>query len=125
MLEWLTRRPDQTVSTFIYEQIDPVSHAEAKAAFATCIDELIAKTLIAIGLHDTDVQWVQEQTLHFLKHESPIVVSAAITAIGHTVRVNQRIDKSRVLPALQPLLEDPRFAGRVEDVLDDIQWYVK
>lgn len=85
----------------------------------------MAVTLIALGLHDSDWRWVQEQGLRFLSHDSEIVVSAAILSLAYTARVNQSINKDVVIPALRAIAGDPRYAGRVEDALDDIDMFVK
>ncbi len=69
-----------------YEKIGPVSRSEAEVALASGDIQLIARTLIALGLHDEDWRWVQQQGLHFLSNDSEIVVSAAILALGHTAR---------------------------------------
>ena len=104
-----------------YEQIDPVSREEAEANFVSGDIELIARTLIAIGLHDEDWKWVEQQGLCFLLHEHEVVVSAAILSLAYTARVNGIIDKERVTSALQKLAHDSRYAGRVQDALDDIE----
>ena len=108
-----------------YEEIGPVSHAEAQASFGSGDVQLIARTLIALGLHDGDWKWVQQQGLRFLSHNSEVVVSAAILSLAHTARVNRSIDKGEVVRALQAIATDPRYAGKVQDALDDIDMYVK
>lgn len=104
-----------------YEEIGPVSHAEAEAIFSSGDAEQMAKTLIALGLHDEDWKWVQQRCLQFLTHASQTVVSAAILSLGHTARRNRSIDKDVVVPALQAVANDSRYAGKVQDALDDIE----
>ena len=113
------------MSTLKYDEIGPVSHAGAEVAFDSGNLELIARTLIALGLHDDDWRWVQQQALRFLSHNSETVVSAAILSLAHTARVNQSIDKDKVIPALEAIAEDPRYAGRIQDALDDIYIFTK
>jgi hypothetical protein len=108
-----------------YEHIAFVSHADAEAALESGNLELMARTLIALGLHDSDWRWVQQQCLRFLSHSSEIVVSAAVLSLAHTARVNQSIDKDVVVPALQALVADSRYAGKIQDALDDIDVFVK
>jgi hypothetical protein len=44
----------------------------------------------------------------------------ALTALGHLVRRYEQFDKDAVLREVMPLLEDPHLAGRVEDLMSDI-----
>jgi hypothetical protein len=108
-----------------YEDIGPVSHIDAEAAFESARPETIATTLIALGLHGDDIQWIQEKCLSYLTHTNQIVVSAAIVSLGHAARANRTIDKQVVVPALRALAGDPRYAGRVQDALDDIETFVR
>jgi hypothetical protein len=113
------------MSSLMYEEIGPVSRAEAESVFASGDACIIARTLIAIGLHDIDWAWVQEQGLQFLSDKREVVVSAAILAIAHTARVNGAIDITLVVPALRAVAADTRYVGKVQDALDDIEWFVK
>lgn len=108
-----------------YEEIHPVSHAEADEALSSKDPHLIARTLIAMGLHDEDWRWVQSHALTFLFHDNEVVASAAILSLAHSARVNRSIDKDIVIPALQSVATDSRYVGRVQDALDDIEMYVK
>lgn len=107
-----------------YEEIHPSSHAEAEVALKSDDHHLIARTLIAIGLHDDDWRWVQYHALDFLFHSSEAIVSAAILSLAHTARVNRSIDKHIVIPVLQSVAADSRYTGKVQDALDDIGMYV-
>lgn len=108
-----------------YEEIIPVSHSDADANLTSNDNQLIARTLIAIGLHDDDWRWVQRHALSFLSHKSELVVSAAILSLAHTARVNRSIDKAAVTTALNAVATDARYVGKVQDALDDIEVYVK
>jgi hypothetical protein len=104
----------------LYEEMGPISHAEAESSLSSGDCERIARTLVALGLHSKDWRWVQEQCLGFLRHHSELVVSAAILALGHTARVNRSLDTDIVTAALQALATDARYTGKVQDTLDDI-----
>ena len=43
-----------------YEPINPIPHAEAESIFAGNDPMRIAQTLIALGLHDNNWEWVQQ-----------------------------------------------------------------
>ncbi|MES2790450.1 MAG: hypothetical protein V4719_12640 [Planctomycetota bacterium] len=113
------------MSTNKYVELEPVSHAEADNRLSSSDQYLIARTLIVIGLYDEDWRWVQQHALRFLSHDSEIVISAAILSLAHTARVNRSIDKNVIVPALQAVAADPRFIGKVQDAIDDIEMYVK
>jgi hypothetical protein len=108
-----------------YEEMDSVSHAEAERVFSSGDCERIARALVALGLHDRDWKWVQVQCLRFLRDRSEIVVSAAILALAHTARVNRALDRDIVANALTELAADVRYAGKVQDALDDISIFVR
>jgi hypothetical protein len=111
------------VEEFRYVQIEPMTHSEAEASFRSDDPRLIERALIAIGLYDTDGEWVQEICLRFLSHADKGVVCAACTSLGHTARVNRHIDRSRVIPALRRLQSNPAFAVHVGDALEDIEFF--
>ncbi len=117
------RNVGQTIRVLRYHDIGPLSHSEAEAIFDSGDVRQMATALVALGLHDHDWKWVQEQCLRFLSHESEVMVSAAIVSLGHTARINRTIDKDVVLPALQSVAVDPRFTGKVQDALDDIDLF--
>ena len=113
------------MSSLKYEEIGPIDRSAAITTFEGGDFELIARTLIALGLHDSDWRWVQQQGLRFLSHSSELVVRAAILSIAHSARVNRATDKDVVVRALQFIAVDLRYADRVQDALDDIDHYVK
>jgi hypothetical protein len=113
------------MSEYIYQNIGPLSHADAELALNSREPALIAGTLIAMGLHDLDWLWVQKNAMRFLANENEMVVSAAILSLAHTARVNRSLDKAVVVPALQAVAKEPRYAGSVQDALDDIEQFVK
>ena len=108
-----------------YESLSSLSHREAETKLNSSDPEQIATALVALSLHDSDWKWVQQQCLRFLSHESEVVVSAAIVSLGHTARVNRKIDKEIVIQALQSVATDPRYTGKVEDAAGDIAQFVK
>jgi len=108
-----------------YEEMNSVSHADAERVFSSADCERIARTLVGLGLHDRDWKWVQERCLRFLSNPSELVVSAAILALAHTARVNRTLDRDVVVTALRDLATDIRYAGKVQDALDDISIFVK
>ena len=107
-----------------YEALSHTTHSEADGGLSSGDADLVARTLIAISLNDEDWRWVQQHALQFLTHESDLVVSAAILSLGHTAGRNRSIDKHVVIPALQHVATHSRYAGKVQDAIDDIEMYV-
>lgn len=113
------------MADFAYENVAPLSRRQAIQNLAIGDSRLIATTLIALGLHDSDWRWVQNQCVAYLSHSSEIVVSSAILALAHSARISGAIEKDTVLPALEMLATDSRYVGRVQDAIDDIRVFVK
>lgn len=111
------------MQSLTYEDLPPVSREEAEAIFAGTDPGQMAVTLVALGLHAPDPHWVQQQCLRFLSHSDEVVVSAAILAIGHTARIHHTSGGDTIIRALREVAADPRYAGKVQDVLDDIETF--
>jgi hypothetical protein len=48
-----------------FEEIGPLSHAEAEVQLLSQVPELVAKTLVAMGLHDRAIAFPFAQTTQF------------------------------------------------------------
>jgi hypothetical protein len=107
-----------------YEQPAPMSRADAERALQSPDPDELGAALLASALHDPDWRWVQEQCLHSLQHPSEQVRALALTCLGHVARIHGHLDMERVRPVLDALRAQPALAGRVEDVLDDIDMFV-
>lgn len=103
-----------------FEEIGPISREDAEARLNSMNPDVLASTLISIGLHDDDWKWGQQLAVKFFSHQNESVVSAAILSLAHSVRVNKAVDKTLAIPALHKLAVDSRFIGKVQDALDDI-----
>lgn len=103
-----------------YEEIHPISRADAEAAFASGDGRKINLALIGLGLYDPDWEWVQTRAARFFSNADEIVVCGAILCVAHSARLAGRAETTTVLPALLELHADPRYTGRVQDALDDI-----
>jgi hypothetical protein len=108
-----------------YEQPAPMSRDDAERALQSPDPEEICAALLASALHDPDWRWVQEQCLLGLQHSSEQVRALALTCLGHVARIHGHLDMERVLPVLTELRAHPALAGRVEDVLDDIEMFLE
>ena len=108
-----------------YENVLPINRAEADAILGRLDDPRICETLIRLAYHEPDWRWVQDLCLRFLQHSDPGVRGCAVTCLGHLARIHGAIDASKVLPALRALQSDAALSGRVDDVLSDIEMFVK
>lgn len=107
-----------------YEEMPPISRAEAEKAFKSNKTDDITRTLIRLALNDADWRWVQGHCLSFLKHKDRWVRGAAAISLGHLARIHGQLDLAVVKPELERLSADPGMAERAQDALDDIQAYV-
>ncbi|MEU0504360.1 HEAT repeat domain-containing protein [Nocardia sp. NPDC005998] len=103
-----------------YQRLDPIERSEAIAQLESSESQVVAETILRLALHDPDAGWVTDRALALLESSDYSVRASAATALGHIARIHRSIDSSRVVPALQRLLNDPATAGRADDALDDI-----
>jgi hypothetical protein len=108
-----------------YEEPAPMSRDDAERALQSPNPDEIGAALLASALDDPDWRWVQEQCLRGLQHSSEQVRGLALTCLGHVARIHGHLDMERVLPVLAGLRTHPSLAGRVEDVLDDIEMFLE
>jgi hypothetical protein len=108
-----------------YEESAPMSREDAERALHSPDPEDTCTALLSIALHEPDWCWVQEQCLQSLRHASEQVRALALTCLGHVARIHGHLDMARVLPVLAELRTHASLAGRVEDVLDDIEMFLE
>jgi hypothetical protein len=83
----------------------------------------VANALLYATFNINDFDWVQDLILRMLDHPDEDVCGLAITCLGHTARIYSKIDKEKVVPKLELKVKNERFAGRVQDALDDIEMF--
>jgi hypothetical protein len=81
--------------------------------------------LLSLALYDPDWKWVQERCLELLHDPDPDIVATAILALGHVGRLHGQLDLDRVVPELEALKTNEALAGRVSDVMNDIDIFVR
>jgi len=103
-----------------------VSKEEAALILSTSDnEEEVVNTLLYVCFNYDDWEWVQDKCLELLEYNNENICGLAITCLGHIARIHSTIDKKKVLGKLQNKMGDERFAGRIEDALDDIHIFVK
>ncbi|MBH0777018.1 hypothetical protein [Nocardia bovistercoris] len=108
-----------------YQRLDPIERDEATALLESAEGPVVVETILRLALHDPDGEWVTERALALIDNPSADVRNSAATALGHIARIHRGIDRERVVPTLQRLLDDPETAGRAEDALDDIAMFAR
>jgi hypothetical protein len=106
-----------------YQKLDPIDRDEAEAMLASTNAYAATEAILRLALHDPDGTWVTDRALDLLQSPDADIRAVAATALGHVARIHHAIDRQRVIPALQRLMDNPATAGRAEDALDDIAMF--
>jgi hypothetical protein len=81
--------------------------------------------LLSLALYDPDWKWVQHRSLELLHDPDVDVVATAVLALGHLGRLHGQLELDRVLRELETVKANEALAGRVADVLNDIDIFVR
>lgn len=81
----------------------------------------ICNALYSAAQHEPDWRWSQTQCLKMLLHESLLVRSTALIALGEIALFRGHLDVDIVVPEMKKLAGDPALAPFVEDALDNIE----
>lgn len=81
----------------------------------------LVRGVIAVALHDRDFDYAQDLCLRLATHPHLNVRGNAFQAIGHLVRLHQRLDEPRARPLIDAALRDPSEYVRTqaEEVRDE------
>ncbi|MEO8403014.1 MAG: hypothetical protein ABI480_00405 [Chitinophagaceae bacterium] len=85
----------------------------------------VCRAMVACAYYENDWKWAQEKFLTFLQNNDTTISGLAATCLGHIARIHHKIDKDKVLPALQNYIHKKEISGPVQDALDDIEIFVK
>jgi hypothetical protein len=107
-----------------YEALEPIGLHDAKASMASGDPSRIADALVRASLSDIDAKWVEAACLGSLDLRDLQVRWSALTALGHLARRYRNLDVAATLKAIQPVRDHPSLAGKVEDLLDDIEVFI-
>ena len=108
-----------------YDATLELGRAEAKARLAAAGPEDLP--LLLVSLPDMDeADWVEATCYTYLGHDDPWVANAAATALGHLARIHGRLDTDKAVAGIEAAkTRHPEMAGRMDDVLDDIAFFMK
>jgi hypothetical protein len=108
-----------------YQEITPITKQEAEKAFSSNDSEKICTALVAISFYEEDWKWAQDKCLGFLESEGYEFSSLAATCLGHIARVHGKLEKDKVMQALNRHINDPKISGYIEDAIGDINMFLK
>lgn len=108
-----------------YEDPEPVTKEQALLVFQSQDIDRIVHAMLGATFHEPDWEWVQNWCLRFLQSAEPDLRNTAITCLGHLARIHRKIDKMKVVSALRSHLKDPGYEGRIEDALEDIEYFAE
>jgi len=104
-----------------YVEIQPREREDLESAFKSDDENAVCSALYSAAQHEVDWRWSQQQCLKMLHHESLLVRSAALIALGEIALFRGRLDLESVLPEIHRVAADPALAPFAEDALDDIR----
>jgi hypothetical protein len=108
-----------------YEEPRPVSRAELSQALAGKDWERATAAMVSLAFHDGDSRWLTETFLGLLASEADDVRAIAATCLGHVARIHRKIDKARVIPALNNVANEPVVGPYAQNALDDIDVFIE
>jgi len=104
-----------------YVEIKPRTRAELEQQFGSLDPNVVCDALYSAAQHEPDWRWSQNQCLKMLQHESHVVRTGALIALGEIAIFQGQIDSDVVLPRIQQCKSDPALAPTAQDAIDDIE----
>jgi len=63
--------------------------------------------------------------MEYLENDDLVLRGLAVTCLGHVARIHEKLDKEKVIPALEKHIDDNRLRCRFFDAFDDIGMFLK
>jgi hypothetical protein len=104
-----------------YVEIQPRLREDLEKALSSSDDNEICNALYSAAHHEAGWRWSQEQCLKMLDHESLLVRSTALIALGEIALFRGHLDLETALPRIHRASSDPALAPFAEDALDNIR----
>jgi hypothetical protein len=104
-----------------YAEIRPCSRKKLEEIFAGDDEDSICNAMYSAAQHEPDWRWTQAELIKFLGHESLLIRSTAVNALGELVLFRGHIDLEVVLPEIHKLDNDPALAPFVKAYLEDLK----
>jgi hypothetical protein len=104
-----------------YVEIKARTRAELERSLASGDVNIVCDALYSAAQNEQDWRWSQTQCLKMLNHESLLVRSSALIALGEIALFRGNLDLDVVLPEMKRFENDPALGPFVEDALDNIK----
>ena len=108
----------------IFRNPEPMTREELERNFQSTDTDIITESLVALAFYEKDWRWAQNICLEFLEDSNPTISGLAAVCLGHIARIHHKLDKKKVLAALERRKKDPLTSGRIEDALSDISIFL-
>lgn len=88
---------------------------------------IITDTMLYIAHCADDLDWAEDIIMKMALCQNDNISGLALTCLGHLARVNQNINRNKVVPFLEGIMDKHVgiIAARAEDALDDINLFAK
>jgi hypothetical protein len=110
-----------------YEEPRPLTRADVEQALSGGQTEEIERALVAVALHEQDVEWAAAVMIRAAGGTDSAVRGTAILCFGHLARIHGRIPSSDIVVELvRAGLTDPDdyVRGQAHNAADDIEMFV-
>lgn len=104
-----------------YVEIEPRSRQELEEAFTSVDENTVCNAMYSAAQCEPDWRWTQGKLLEFLKNNSLLLRSTALSALGELALFQGHLDVELVVPEVHKLLKDPAMGPFAEDCLEDIK----
>ena len=104
-----------------YVEIHARDCDDLETAFKSQNANVVCDALYSAAQHEADWRWSQQQCLKMLHHESLLVRSTALIALGEIALFRGHLDLESVLPEIHRVASDPALAPFAEDAMDNIR----
>jgi len=109
-----------------YKSIEKVTREKALNDLSSGNSMKMSEALLSLAYYEQDYDWLLNLCLKYLDFKNLEVKSTAILCFSHIARTHGKINKRLIIPKLRALSEEiPELSGRIEDVLEDIDIFIK
>lgn len=108
-----------------YSEPQPIERSDVLRTLASGSVDAAVEALIRMAYWEEEFTWAEETCFTALSDPRAKMRNAGLTGLGLLVRRFRKVDRRKVLPAVNALLNDHECAGIASDTLDDIAVFVE
>ncbi|MCE1172340.1 MAG: hypothetical protein LWW84_13635 [Azovibrio sp.] len=102
------------------------SKEELEILLKSTDSRVVIDALMYLCFNINDPDWIQDKCIDAIQNGmNEDIKGLGLTCIGHVARMYAKIDKKKVIPVLEKMLEDSSLSGRAQDAFDDIEIFAK